>query len=149
MDVMGVEHARFAEPLGYQNLPSYPPLTIWDDFLLRGRNVSSGRGWTSVQRSDSVIRLSAFDGVGSVELFKQDHEGQLMLHRHGRKRPYFITLVAKCWRVAVGASDEKSHLLDSGAGFQAGQPFTDLKSSQLRASFIESDPVAPVASGEK
>ena len=40
--------------------------------------------------SGSVIRFSALDGVGSVELLKQDHEGQLMLHRHGRERPYFV-----------------------------------------------------------
>ena len=43
--------------------------------------------------SGSVIRFSALDGVGSVELLKQDHEGQLMLHRHGRERPYFVATI--------------------------------------------------------
>ena len=148
---MKAKYANLAGQLGYQKRPkSSPVLATWDAFLLRCRNVRSARELDkTVQRSDSVIRLSAFDGVGSVELLKEDHEGQLMLHRHGRERPYFVTLVAKLWRVAVCASDEKRHLLDSGAVFKSGQPFTDLKGSQLRASLIESDPVALLASGEK
>jgi len=151
MDVMKAKYANLAGQLGYQKRPkSSPVLATWDAFLLRCRNVRSARELDkTVQRSDSVIRLSAFDGVGSVELLKEDHEGQLMLHRHGRERPYFVALIAERRRVAVGASDEKRHVLYSGAVFQPGQPFTDLKSSQLRSSFIESDSVAPLAPGEK
>ncbi len=72
-----------------------------------------------------------------------------MLHGHGRKRPDFVALVAKRRRVPGCAPDEKYYLLDSGSVFQPGQPITDPEGSQLRASFIKRDTIAPFALGEE
>ena len=78
---------RLTEPAAWQWIKGSAIL-----FRPLGQGQQRGPG-RRARVSGSVIRFSALDSVGSVELLKQDHEGQLMLHRHGRERPYFVATI--------------------------------------------------------
>ena len=83
-----------------------------------------------------MIRLAAFDGIGAVELFQKNDEGEFVLQSQRRERPDCIALGAEILGVPVGSSDEERDRFDTRLHLPVVDPCHELISVPVLAAFI-------------
>ena len=58
--------------------------------------------------------FAAFDGIGAVELFEQDDEGEFVLQSERGESPDRVGFLTKFGGVSIGGSDKERNGFDAG-----------------------------------